>query len=671
MLARRILLVDNQEHVLDAFKSLLEHQGYAVVVASSLSRAREILKSDSVQLIITDLRATDDSDEHDRSGLVFARDVAPSIPKIIFTSYPSFKGAQDALQADADLPHRSVAINYLSKRESPERLLEVVAQAFQRYVLLNPPQFKIGGALVGEDSALYVPRRAEREIIECLEQMDYVLLIEPRQQGKTSLINYLLRCPELSEKVFAYIDISTADHSSQRAWYESVCTRIVRQLSGFLSQGPPPPIPGNVAEWRSFLSELCAVCNSRQQSLVIIWDEIATPIPESGEVFGVLRDVFNSRQAEPQFKRLTFVLVGAFHPRDLVTDDGASPFNIARRIRLPDFTLAQTWTLARNIASTSEQADLIATRIFHWAGGQPYLTQLLCTYLNKDASTTEVDRAVNRLRLEEENHLPPLMKRVQANNSLTKLLDRISNGERIRFSPRDTPPQLQLQTLGVIGEDAYGNCTFRNRIYERYFSEHISESHSIVGFLPRAPITILFLAAEPTDASRLRLGQELRDIQERLQMAKGREGFSLKQRMSVRPIDISQSILDENPQIVHFAGHGTGAGELCFENELGEAAPVSAAALGSLFELVSKSVICVLMNACYSAVQASAIAEHIQYVIGMDKAIGDRAALSFATGFYQALGAGRAVEEAYRFGCVQIKLQGIREDLTPVLLRRH
>lgn len=50
----------------------------------------------------------------------------------------------------------------------------------------------------------------------------------------------------------------------------------------------------------------------------------------------------------------------------------------------------------------------------------------------------------------------------------------------------------------------------------------------------------------------------------------------------------------------------------------------------------------------------------------MNQAIGDDAAISFAIGFYQALGAGRSIEDAYKLGCVQIRLQGIPEHLTPV-----
>ena len=181
---------------------------------------------------------------------------------------------------------------------------------------------------------------------------------------------------------------------------------------------------------------------------------------------------------------------------------------------------------------------------------------------------------------------------------------------------------------------------------------------------------ILFLAADPSDASRLRLGQELREIQEKLQLAKMRDKFVLQQRMSVRPADISQALLDTGPRIVHFSGHGTSAGELCFENESGNIQTVQPDALAALFDLVSDQVDCVLLNACYSEIQAKAIANHIKYVIGMNKAIGDKAAISFAIGFYQALGAGRSVEEAYKFGCVQIRLQSIPEHLTPVLLKK-
>lgn len=183
-------------------------------------------------------------------------------------------------------------------------------------------------------------------------------------------------------------------------------------------------------------------------------------------------------------------------------------------------------------------------------------------------------------------------------------------------------------------------------------------------------ISILFLAADPTDASRLRLGEELREIQEKLQLAKLREQFQLHQRMSVRPADISQALLDINPGIVHFSGHGMATGALCFENQTGETLAIQPDALAALFEQFANQVNCVVLNACYSEIQSRAISNHIDYVIGMNQAIGDKAAITFAIGFYQALGAGRTTEEAYKLGCIQIRLHGIPEHLTPVLIKK-
>jgi hypothetical protein len=182
--------------------------------------------------------------------------------------------------------------------------------------------------------------------------------------------------------------------------------------------------------------------------------------------------------------------------------------------------------------------------------------------------------------------------------------------------------------------------------------------------------SILFLAADPTDASRLRLGEEFREIQERLRMSQLREQFDLESRLSVRPTDIAQALLDVQPEIVHFSCHGTANGALCFENQIGEAHPIQPDALAALFEQFTIRVSCVILNACYTEIQAAAIAKHIDYVIGMNQAIGDKAAIAFTVGFYQALGAGRTIEEAYKLGCVQIRLQGIPEHLTPVLIKK-
>lgn len=180
-------------------------------------------------------------------------------------------------------------------------------------------------------------------------------------------------------------------------------------------------------------------------------------------------------------------------------------------------------------------------------------------------------------------------------------------------------------------------------------------------------IKILFLTADPSNAVRLRLGQELRDVREKLQLSRYRHDFILESRESVRPGDITQAIFDVEPQIVHFSGHGLNTGELCFEDIQGKIHPVSSDALANLFELVSEQVVCVILNACYSKTQSEAIARHIPFVIGMSEAIGDKAAIVFSVAFYKALGAGRSFEDAYKFARIEIQLEGIPESLTPIL----
>jgi hypothetical protein len=182
--------------------------------------------------------------------------------------------------------------------------------------------------------------------------------------------------------------------------------------------------------------------------------------------------------------------------------------------------------------------------------------------------------------------------------------------------------------------------------------------------------TILILAANPQGITPLRLDEEVREIDAGLQQAKHRDQFILKQKWAVRPRDIQLAMLNINPQIVHFSGHGTGDEGLVFEDETGQAKLVDGEALAGLFELFADQVECVVLNGCYSQVQAEAIAQYVNYVIGMKKAIGDRAAIEFAVGFYDALGSGRSVEFAYKFGCAAIRLAGIPEQLTPILNKK-
>lgn len=182
---------------------------------------------------------------------------------------------------------------------------------------------------------------------------------------------------------------------------------------------------------------------------------------------------------------------------------------------------------------------------------------------------------------------------------------------------------------------------------------------------------ILILTSNPKQTEKLRLDEEVREIQEGLQRSRSRDQFEIISKWAVRSDDLRRALLDHEPQIVHFSGHGMGADGLVLENNLGQAKRVTAQSLGRLFSLFKDKVECVLLNACYSEVQAKAIHKHIDCVIGMSQAIGDRAAIEFAVGFYDGLGADRSYAEAFEFGLTGIDLEGTPETGTPVLKQRR
>ncbi len=186
----------------------------------------------------------------------------------------------------------------------------------------------------------------------------------------------------------------------------------------------------------------------------------------------------------------------------------------------------------------------------------------------------------------------------------------------------------------------------------------------------QTPQIILILSSDPDNMRRLRISKEVREIEQSLRLSKNQVQYKLEQRWAVRTSDFRQALLDFKPKIVHFSGHGSGEEGLIVEDENGQSKSLSKEALVDLLQKCAEYIKCVILNACYSEVQAKEIANYIDYVIGMSGDIMDKAAIEFAKGFYNALGAGESIEIAYGIGCNAIKLEGISGDLIPKLIKK-
>lgn len=180
-------------------------------------------------------------------------------------------------------------------------------------------------------------------------------------------------------------------------------------------------------------------------------------------------------------------------------------------------------------------------------------------------------------------------------------------------------------------------------------------------------IKVLFLAANPTDTGPLRLGEEVREIDEKLEVGTARESFELIQHHALRVGDLQKVLLKHQPHIVHFSGHGSTTEEVVLEDNTGKSRPVSNQAMSALFRILKDNVRVVVLNSCFSKAQAEALKETIDYTIGTNKAVGDKAAITFAAAFYRALAFGRSVKEAFELARVELDLSSISGSDIPEL----
>jgi hypothetical protein len=335
--------------------------------------------------------------------------------------------------------------------------------------------FQTGGPLLA-GSAVYVLREADEKAAAHLRRMEYITLVEPRQHGKTSLINQLIGQFSSQGYTFAVRDLMAAKSSavSLADWYASLGKWLLRQLH-FVPRDDWPKPPTDSITWEDFLADVAESAEAAGQKVVIVLDEIgAMPSDWATDFFSIIRSVYTSRQSLPFWQRLTFIIAGAFNPKELIQDDTVSNFNVDQRIPLDDFNITQVKQLVAYLSLPDDLSGAVAERVHYWTDGQPYLSQWLCLYLaeqKRPITVAAVDDAVERFFYDDTHHLARI-KDLIAEPDLLAYIRRITNECRSRFSPALNDKHFRLaHIIGVVKSDLDGLCKIRNRIYERALAE--------------------------------------------------------------------------------------------------------------------------------------------------------------------------------------------------------
>jgi len=237
-------------------------------------------------------------------------------------------------------------------------------------------------------------------------------------------------------------------------------------------------------------------------------------------------------------------------------------------------------------------------------------------------------------------------------NTLILLNGRYTN---IQNNNRISVPKSKDYVIEV-NQIANALIDLADKLIEQEVTEEKTENASVV--------SILFIGAGPEDQDNLKLRTEVRKIKEELERGydhSRKRVFKFESELAASVKDLTRYILRLKPAILHFSGHGSGQDGLVFENEQGQSEILPNKAINLLFKS-KKYIQCVVLNSCYSSVQAEAISAHGITVIGMNQAIEDQVAIDFSIGFYQALSAGEQFKEAYENGLVNAAISG-EEDM--------
>ncbi|MEO8465426.1 MAG: AAA-like domain-containing protein [Gammaproteobacteria bacterium] len=353
---------------------------------------------------------------------------------------------------------------------------------------IHGTEFYVVGGPVRPDRSCYVERAADAALASAIRARHLCCVLGPRGIGKSSLVQRVARRLRESGDLVAVVDLAQigalTERGSGHGWGMAVAERVAHELELDADVGPwwranKKDESEHLAEflWRVVLANTTA-------PITVCFDGLGatTEPPFVRDLLAALQSCYARRSAEPDFKRLSAVLVGSTSRRVLAGSENSSPWAAADVIELDDFSEAESYTLAAGFEGEPEVALALMDRVTAWTGGHPYLTQKVArAVVRKGGKLEDVERVVrDQLLAPGLAESDPLLSHVRAwltakapgARRAAKLLRRLARGGTVT-APADLAVQERLQLSGVVAIDEHRRLEFRNRIFRELVGQWV------------------------------------------------------------------------------------------------------------------------------------------------------------------------------------------------------